>query len=470
MPSAKKIETIKFRRTQTDMGPKHKRFGINWKPLISYVQVENITDPTTYPKDLFQLNSGEEKKSKRFILPQHEQIDSLAVDWVTNNIYCGDKVRAHIKLMSAEGEFVKTLVDKDKHDLIMHPRAMAFYQAQGWLYFSDWSTSNPHIGRIGMDGSELSVLIDNKENKNLETPIGWPNDIIIDNTASSVPFEGDWSPSPNIYWCDAKHDYIARANMDFTEVQVIHIGNGENYKDSFHAFSMSLFGDFIYYSDWKGDRAIWRIYKFCDDKNTERNCRPQKVSQSLPDKPMAVIVVHPFKQPQLPKNPCLTDDGSQKCATPQLCVLFPIPADGDNVATVGGKCICPDNYKQLEDGSCKETCSEKPHRFACDDGLCIYSYQIGNGIQDCKNDETEEWSSKNLCTKYFKENTGSTYQNSDTFFMCKNATEAQFTKSHIPDGYCVNPRGICDGIQDCADNSDELDCTIFECIPGRKVV
>ena len=373
--------------------------------------------------------------------------------------------------MSAEGEFVKTLVDKDKHDLIMHPRAMAFYQAQGWLYFSDWSTSNPHIGRIGMDGSELSVLIDNKARKKLETPIGWPNDIIIDNTASSVPFEGDWSPSPNIYWCDAKHDYIARANMDFSEVQIIHKGNAANYKDSFHAFSMSMFGDFIYYSDWKGDRAIWRIYKFCDDDNTDRNCQPQKVSQSLPDKPMAVIVVHPFKQPALPKNPCLDNDGKPKCQStstnPQLCVLYPTTENA--VAAVGGRCICPDNYERDDDGNCKETCSQKPHRFACSDGLCIYSYQIGNGIKDCKDDETPEWSTKNLCTKYMKEH-ASTDPNSDTFFMCKNATEAQFSKSNIPEGYCVSPRGLCDGIYDCADQSDELDCPNFDCIPGRKVV
>ena len=106
------------------------------KTILSYVELKDIANPETYPKDLFQLytsddSSSEEKISKKFILPQHEQIDSLAVDWVTNNIYCGDKVRAHIKLMNSEGEFVKTLVDKDNHDLIMHPRAMAFYQSQG---------------------------------------------------------------------------------------------------------------------------------------------------------------------------------------------------------------------------------------------------------------------------------------------------------------------------------------------------
>ena len=155
---------------------------------------------------------------------------------------------------------------------------------------------------------------------------------------------------------------------------------------------------------------------------------------------------------------------------PQLCVLYPVPATTENaVATVGGRCICPDNYERDDDGNCKETCSQKPHRFACTDGLCIYSYQIGNGIKDCKDDETPEWSTKNLCTKYMKEH-ASTDPNSDSFFMCKNATEAQFSKSNIPEGYCVSPRGLCDGIYDCADQSDELDCPNFDCIPGRKVV
>lgn len=62
-----------------------------------------------------------------------------------------------------------------------------------YLYWSDWG-DNPHIGRIGMDGSNRSVIIQDK--------ITWPNGLTLD-------FIND-----RIYWADAREDYIEFASLD----------------------------------------------------------------------------------------------------------------------------------------------------------------------------------------------------------------------------------------------------------------
>ena len=62
-----------------------------------------------------------------------------------------------------------------------------------YLYWSDWGDT-PHIGRIGMDGSNRSAIIEDK--------ITWPNGLTLD-------FIND-----RIYWADAREDYIAFASLD----------------------------------------------------------------------------------------------------------------------------------------------------------------------------------------------------------------------------------------------------------------
>ena len=84
--------------------------------------------------------------------------------------------------------------------------------------------------------------------------------IVIDRSSSDVEFTGAWSQKPNIYWCDAKFDHIARADEDFKNVHIIYRSPSAREE---HIFSMALFGDFIYFSDWKKTRSIMRIHKFC---------------------------------------------------------------------------------------------------------------------------------------------------------------------------------------------------------------
>ena len=62
-----------------------------------------------------------------------------------------------------------------------------------YLYWSDWG-ENPHIGRVGMDGTNRSVVVEDR--------ITWPNGLTLDLI------------NDRIYWADAREDYIQFASMD----------------------------------------------------------------------------------------------------------------------------------------------------------------------------------------------------------------------------------------------------------------
>lgn len=83
-----------------------------------------------------------------------------------------------------------------------------------YLYWSDWGDV-PHIGRIGMDGTDRHIIIQDK--------ITWPNGLTLD-------FIND-----RIYWADAREDYIAFASLDGSNR---HIGE---YKDTHTLLMMSFF-------------------------------------------------------------------------------------------------------------------------------------------------------------------------------------------------------------------------------------
>lgn len=86
-----------------------------------------------------------------------------------------------------------------------------------YLYWSDWG-DNPHIGRIGMDGTNRSVIIEDK--------ITWPNGLTLD-------FIND-----RIYWADAREDYIEFASLDGTNR---HTGNKQVYTPTQTQFSYCLY-------------------------------------------------------------------------------------------------------------------------------------------------------------------------------------------------------------------------------------
>lgn len=68
------------------------------------------------------------------------------------------------------------------------------------MFWSDWG-SKPYIGKAGMDGSNSRIIV----NENL----GWPN-------ALTISYE-----TKEIFWGDAKLDYIAVADFEGKHQQIV---------------------------------------------------------------------------------------------------------------------------------------------------------------------------------------------------------------------------------------------------------
>ncbi|XP_049327868.1 low-density lipoprotein receptor-related protein 1 isoform X3 [Astyanax mexicanus] len=313
--------------------------------------------------------------------------DGLAVDWVGGNLYWCDKGRDTIEVSKLNGAYRMALVNTG----LREPRAVAVDVRHGYLYWSDWG-DNPHIGRIGMDGSNRSVIVEDR--------ITWPNGLTLD-------FIND-----RIYWADAREDYIEFSDLDGTNRHTV------LNQDIPHIFAMTLFEEFIYWTDWE-TKSINRAHKTLGTNKT--------MLISTLHRPMDIHIFHPYRQPEVTNHPCQTDNGG--CSN--LCLLSP---------GGGYKCACPTNFYLAADGKqCLSNCTAS--QFVCKNDKCIPFWWKCDTEDDCgdRSDEPAD------CPE-FKCRPGQ--------FQCKM-------------GICTNPAYICDGDNDCQDGSDETNCDIHVCLPSQ---
>uniref|UniRef100_A0A667YNG9 LDL receptor related protein 1 n=1 Tax=Myripristis murdjan TaxID=586833 RepID=A0A667YNG9_9TELE len=304
--------------------------------------------------------------------------DGLAVDWVGGNLYWCDKGRDTIEVSKLNGAYRTVLVNSG----LREPRAVAVDVRYGYLYWSDWG-DNPHIGRIGMDATNRSVIVEDK--------ITWPNGLTLD-------FIND-----RIYWADAREDYIEFASLDGSSRHTV-LSN-----DIPHIFAMTLFEEFIYWTDWE-TKSINRAHK------TQGTNKTTLISTL--HRPMDIHIYHPYRQPEVLNHPCQTNNGG--CSN--LCLLSP---------GGGYKCACPTNFYLANDQrTCMSNCTAS--QFVCKNDKCIPFWWKCDTEDDCgdRSDEPAD------CPE----------------FKCR---PGQF---QCGTGICTNPAYICDGDNDCQDNSDEANC------------
>ena len=107
-----------------------------------------------------------------------------------------------------------------------------------------------------------------------------------------------------------------------------------------------------------------------------------------------------------------------------MCLLSPSNYSDKSVKAV---CSCGDNYQLDSDGrTCNQISCNHDKQTLCNDGLCVYNWQIGDGTKDCSDDEESDFvKSHNLCQSHYPRNHG--------IFTCKSTTKDNLTgKSTLP--------------------------------------
>ncbi|CAH1165542.1 unnamed protein product [Phyllotreta striolata] len=322
--------------------------------------------------------------------PSLQNPDGLAVDWVGRNLYWCDKGLDTIEVSSLDGKYRKVLHSKGLEE----PRAIALDPIRGYLYWSDWG-SRVHIGKAGMDGSDPKVII--------KSNLGWPN-------ALTVSYE-----TQELFWADAREDYIALSDLDGNNIRIVASREQNPKLQLHHVFAIDVWEDYVYWTDWE-TKTVERCNKY-----TGEDC---KSILSTLHRPMDIRVVHPFRQPSVPNNPCL------KANCSALCLLQPTPPYYT--------CACPENYNLNDDKrSCAANCTTA--HFECKSNLkCIPFWWKCDSQDDCGDGSDEPAD----CPP-FKCTPGQ--------YQCNNE-------------HCIHPSDLCNGKNDCGDNSDENDCRHYTCL------
>uniref|UniRef100_A0A9L0IKU4 Low-density lipoprotein receptor-related protein 2 n=1 Tax=Equus asinus TaxID=9793 RepID=A0A9L0IKU4_EQUAS len=366
--------------------------------------------------------------------------ESLAVDWVTRKLYWLDTYLKCLSVSELNGQYRRKLaehcMDANNTLCFENPRGIVLHPQYGYVYWADWA-SRAYIGRVGMDGTNKSVII--------STKIVWPNGITIDYT------------NDLLYWADAHLGYIEYSDLEGNHRHTVYDGMLP------HPFAITIFEDTIYWTDWN-TRTV--------EKGNKYDGSDRMVLVNTTHKPFDIHVYHPYRQP-IVNNPCGTNNGG--CS--HLCLI-----------KAGGKgftCECPDSFQalRLDDRThCLPLCSST--QFLCaNNEKCIPIWWKCDGQRDCSDGSDEP----TICPpRYCRLGQ----------FQCKdgNCTSPHFlcnAHEDCPDGsdedhilcehhqcesnewQCANKRCIpeawqCDSENDCEDNSDEdsSHCARRICQPG----
>ncbi|RZF40959.1 hypothetical protein LSTR_LSTR013214 [Laodelphax striatellus] len=362
--------------------------------------------------------------------------DGIAVDWVGRNLYWCDKGLDTIEVSKLDGRFRKVLLKEG----LQEPRAIALDPHQGYVYWTDWGES-PHIGKMGMDGSSPRVIVSKF--------LGWPNGLVLSYETNEL------------FWADAREDYIGMSNLDGENVRIVMSRATNPNLKLHHVFAIAVFENYLYWTDWEL-KTVERCHKY-----TGEDCKTMTVTIH---RPMDIHVYHPYRQKKVEPNPCANNGN---CST--LCLLSPS-------SPLGRTCACPENFivRDTDALSCAANCSSAqflceaahkcipfwwkcdtqddcgdgadepptcpkfqclPGQFQCNNGKCAHPSQLCDSVSDC-GDGSDEWQCDH-------------YTCLPTQFKCKgNGTVSDF---------CINLNKRCDGVPDCPNKKDEEDCPPKTC-------
>lgn len=167
------------------------------------------------------------------------------------------------------------------------PRAIALDPLEGLLFWTDWDLNEPRLERCSMAGEYRKTIVQVDRVQG-----AWPNGITLDYTLKRV------------YWIDARSDSIHTTNYDGGDHHLV-IRDQETLS---HPFSISVFENHVYWTDWRTNSVI-RANKW---NGSDLGVLTKTLTQ-----PFGISVLHSSRQPRDGFNPCSNSNGG--CS--HLCLL-----------------------------------------------------------------------------------------------------------------------------------------------------
>lgn len=210
--------------------------------------------------------------------------EGLAVDWIGQNLYWVESNLDQIEVAKLNGSFRRTLIAGEMES----PRAIAVDPRDGYLFWTDWDNYNPRIERSSLAGLDRQIVVYVEQISNS----GWPNGLTLDYTTR------------RIYWIDARSDSIHTTKYDGSDHREVM----RNHEMLSHPFAISLFENYVYWTDWRSNSVV-RANKWTGGDVI--------VIQRTLTQPFDIKVMHPSRQPTDGINPCGENNGG--CS--HLCLL-----------------------------------------------------------------------------------------------------------------------------------------------------